>query len=88
MPANDYHFITRWRVKGTVNEIYDILSRVTDMPRWWPSVYLNVQELEPGDPNGVGKIVSLHTCGWLPYTLHWQFRVTAARYPHGYLIAA
>ena len=88
MLGNDYHFVTRWRVQGTVSEVYDILSRVTDMPRWWPSVYLDVQELEPGDPHGVGKIVSLHTRGWLPYTLRWQFRVTAARYPEGYSIEA
>ena len=88
MPSNDYHFMTRWRVQGTVEEIYDILSRVTEMPRWWPSVYLDVQVSEVGGPDGVGKIVSLHTRGWLPYTLRWQFRVTDARYPDGYAIEA
>jgi hypothetical protein len=23
---NDYHFVTRWRVRGTVNEVLDILG--------------------------------------------------------------
>lgn len=67
--SNDYHFVTRWRVQGTVSKVYDLLSRAVDLPRWWPSVYLDVQELEQGDPNGIGKVVSLHTRGWLPYTL-------------------
>jgi hypothetical protein len=88
MVSNDYHFVTRWRVQGTVSEVYDLLSHAVDLPRWWPSVYLEVQELEQGDPNGIGKVVSLHTRGWLPYTLHWQFRVTDARPPLGYTLQA
>jgi hypothetical protein len=45
--------------------------------RWWPSVYLDVKQLAPGDTRGVGQVVDLYTKGWLPYTLRWQFRVTA-----------
>ena len=88
MRSNNYHFITRWRVQGSAEEVYDILSRVTELPRWWSSVYLDVRELDPGDTKGIGKVVSLHTRGWLPYTLRWQLRVTDARYPHGFAIEA
>ncbi len=88
MPANDYHFITEWRVEGIVNEVADVLKNATDLPRWWPSVYLDVKELEPGDEEGVGKVVALYTKGWLPYTLRWQFRVTESRYPHGFTLDA
>jgi hypothetical protein len=88
MPSNDYHFITRWRVEGTINEVADILKDAAALPRWWPSVYLDVQVLESGDESGVGKIVSLYTKGWLPYTLRWQFRVTESRYPHGFSLEA
>ena len=31
--------------------------------------------LEPGGTDGVGRVVSLYTKGWLPYTLRWRFRV-------------
>jgi hypothetical protein len=86
--VNDYHFITRWRVEGTVEEVSDVLDHVTDLPRWWPSVYLDVRVLEPGDERGVGKLVSLYTKGWLPYTLRWQFRVTDSRYPYGSTLKA
>jgi hypothetical protein len=84
MPSNDYHFITHWRVEGGIGEVADILKAADDLPRWWPSVYLDVKVLDPGDKDGIGKIVSLHTRGWLPYTLRWQFRVTESRYPHGF----
>ena len=66
MTTNEYHFITHWNIKGTIEEIAEVLGQPTDLPRWWPSVYLTVMEKEPGDQNGIGKVVSLYTKGWLP----------------------
>jgi len=88
VPDNDYHFITHWQVQGTCEEVSDILADAEDLPRWWPAVYLDVSELEPGDENGVGKRVDLFTKGWLPYTLRWQFTVTENNYPHGFVLEA
>lgn len=88
MPNNTYRFLTLWRVASTAEEITAILKDATDLPRWWPAVYLDVQELEPGDADGVGKVVNLYTKGWLPYTLRWQFRVTQNSAPHGFELAA
>ena len=51
-------------------------------------MYLDVEILKAGDENGIGKLVSLHTKGWLPYTLRWQFRVTDSRYPFGFSLEA
>ena len=79
MATNDYHFITRWRVPGSVEEIAAIIADADGLTRWWPSVYLAVRELEPGDASGLGKAIDLYTKGWLPYTLRWQFRVTEVR---------
>jgi hypothetical protein len=78
MTANEYHFISHWRVESTIEEISEVLGNAPDLVRWWPSVYLEVRELAPGDASGVGKTVALYTKGWLPYTLRWQFRVTEA----------
>ena len=50
--------------------------------------HLDVRVLDPGDDEGIGKVVSLHTKGWLPYTLRWQFRVTESRYPFGFSLEA
>jgi hypothetical protein len=76
MASNDYHFITHWRVQAALDEVTAILSDAEGLVRWWPSVYLEVRQLEAGDAQGVGKRVSLYTKGWLPYTLRWQFVVT------------
>jgi hypothetical protein len=76
MSLNDYHFVTQWRVKGTVREVSAILSDAASLPRWWPAVYLSVEVIDPGDARGVGKRVELFTKGWLPYTLRWGFVTT------------
>lgn len=88
MTSNDYHFITHWRVQGSIEEIMQILGDGPGLVRWWPSVYLDVKQLEPGDKNGVGKVISLYTKGWLPYTLRWQFRITESNYPYGFTLKA
>jgi hypothetical protein len=86
--VNDYHFITRWRVPGTCGEIADVLGDPLALPRWWPSVYLDVRELRPADAGGLGRRVALVTKGWLPYTLRWEFEVVESRYPNGFTIVA
>jgi hypothetical protein len=88
MARNEYHIITEWHVKGTVQEVAEVLSQPSDLVRWWPSVYLDVQQMEPGDEQGVGRVVRLYTKGWLPYTLRWTFRVTESSYPDGFALEA
>jgi hypothetical protein len=88
MATNDYHFITHWRVKGTVQEVADLIADGEGLVRWWPSVYLDVRKLKEGNSQGVGSVYSLHTKGWLPYNLRWSFRVTESRYPYGSTLEA
>jgi hypothetical protein len=77
--SNEYHFVTHWRVRGTVAEVMEILADAEELPRWWPSVYLDVKKQ--------GDVVELWTKGWLPYTLRWRFRVTETR-PDGFVLLA
>jgi hypothetical protein len=86
--SNEYHFISRWRVAGTVGEVSDVLGDPMELTRWWPSVYLDAEELERPDARGVGRRVRLLTKGWLPYTLRWEFVVTESRYPNGLTLEA
>src|SRR5262249_6813912 len=72
MFGSEYHFVTRWRVRGAPEEVYRLLDKPVDLPRWWPAVYLAVEEEAPAD--GSPKVVHLLTRGWLPYTLRWRFR--------------
>jgi hypothetical protein len=89
MSSSEYQFVTRWRVVGTVDEVSQILEKPEDLPRWWPSVYLEARTVSgpaQGEGDGVGRVVRLRTKGWLPYTLSWQLKVVESRRPHGFTI--
>jgi hypothetical protein len=88
MNSNDYHFVTVWYVKSTLEEVTEILDDAQGLARWWPSVYLDVKVLTPGDAAGVGRVIDLYTKGWLPYTLRWQFTIAESHPPHGFTLEA
>lgn len=77
----DYRFVSRWQVKARVEEVCDILSDPSALPRWWPEVYLSVREAPPG-------VFELHTKGWLPYTLRWRFRAEEGPNPDQFRLRA
>jgi hypothetical protein len=86
--GSDYQFFTEWRVAGTIEEVKDVLGDAASLPRWWPSVYLSVDQREEGRPDGVGRVVDLHTKGWLPYTLRWTLRITEPLTDTGFALEA
>ena len=86
--TNEYQFISRWRVEGTCGEVADVLGDPLALVWWWPSVYLAVEEIAPARADGTGRRVRVHTKGWLPYTLNWEFEVVESRYPHGFTLVA
>jgi len=88
MSTNDYIFLTHWRMPGRCAEVYEVLRRAEELPRWWPSVYLQVKTVVAAGPHGLGGEVDLHTKGWLPYTLRWRSRVTATDHPWGFTLTA
>lgn len=86
MDAPEFRFVSQWRVVGTAGQVAAVLGDIREFARWWPSVYLDVEELEPGDEQGVGKRLRLRTKGWLPYTLHWDLRIVENHLPQGFVI--
>ena len=86
--SNQYEFLTVWRVAGTPREVAEILGDAGTLARWWPSVYLRVTPLDPGNPDGTGKSFMLHTKGWLPYTLRWKLTVTEPITERGFALTA
>jgi uncharacterized protein YndB with AHSA1/START domain len=83
MRANDYAFLTVWRIPAPAESIFDLLADVEALPRWWPSVYLGVTPV-PGREGAY----DLHTKGWLPYTLRWRLVRTHDERPRQLAIAA
>jgi hypothetical protein len=84
--GNEYNLVSHWRVQGTAAEVYDVIVNVEDVTRWWPAAFLQVEPIQPGDENGVNKVVRLKTTGFLPYTLRWVASIASADYPNGFLL--
>src|SRR5215208_6410963 len=86
---NVYSFVNRWRVKGTVDEVAEILGAGEDLPRWWPGIFLDAVVLERGEKNGLGKTIWFRTQGGrLLYTLEWTARTTGISHPYGFSLEA
>jgi hypothetical protein len=88
MASNEYQFVTRWRVEGSIEEVADVLADAPGMVRWWPSFFRDVKEIAPGDENGLGRVVEYTATGFLPYTLRWTLRVVELRWPRGSTLEA
>jgi hypothetical protein len=88
VPANDYVFLTHWRVKGTPENAYEVLTDVPGYLRWWPDVYLAATPLTSAGKDGLGQSYRLVTRGKLPYRLRWNARIVQTRRPHGFTIEA
>jgi hypothetical protein len=83
--VNEYRFVDRWRVRSTLEEVTEIMLDVEGLPRWWPSFFIDAKVLEPGDPDGIGRVVAFHVQGGrLLYTLRWTGRTIETRHPHGF----
>ena len=80
LPSNEYHIVSRWRLKAAPEEIDGL---VQDDPgslvRWWPAAFLSVQETAPGDEFGRGKKAKVHGRGWMPHTVRFEVEVTEWR---------
>src|SRR5579871_3156750 len=88
MSANDYHFVTHWRVKAKLEDVFAILSNVLDYPRWCPQVYLSVKQIHPGGADRIGRVMEMRTKGRLPYTIRWFSRLAETNSPYGFTIEA
>jgi len=83
MPANEYYFVSHWRVPATPQEVYDIIKDSAALPRWWPSAFI---ASEPHTFADGSDGVSLTTKGWMPYLLHWNVRELSSDPPGSLVI--
>ena len=81
MSSNEYHSASCWQVHASRETVFEILEQPLALARWWPQVYLSVEETEP-------EVFAIHSKGWLPYTLRWKFRRTASNKPRSLALEA
>jgi hypothetical protein len=88
MAAHDFHIITTWRIQGRIADIAAILTDAISLPEWWGEVYLSTAITAPGDENGIGRKVAVHSKGRLPYSIHFTAELVSSNMPHSWEIAA
>ncbi len=86
--ANAFRIVTHWTVEATIDEVAAVLGDALALPDWWGRVYLGTKIVSPGDDNGIGRQVAVHSKGWLPYHLNWTATLIESRAPHGWTIDA
>lgn len=77
---SDYNFVTRWQFEAPIAQVWDEIYHTSRWPSWWKAV-LSVEELKPGDKQGVGAIKRYTWRGVLPYTLTFDMKVTRVEAP-------
>jgi hypothetical protein len=88
MATNRYRFVTIWDVDGSPAEVFRIIEDISSFPRWWPAVWLEVDEIRPPREDGAGRIVAVKTTGLLPYTLRWTSESTILEFPKRLVLEA
>lgn len=86
--APRFELTSDWLLPGTIEEVAALLSDVGRLPERCPEVYLAVQLLDPGGPDGLGRRVAFVTRGRLPFALRWHGTVVETRAEGGWTIEA
>ena len=75
-----FALVTRWHLDAPIERVWDAIVSVETWPRWWRYV-LAVEELRPGDGDGLGALRRYTWASRLPYRLSFDMRVSAVERP-------
>lgn len=77
---NEYRLVAIWRLAAPRQQVFDIVHDSLRWPEWWPGAD-QVEQIEPGDSNGVGSVRRYIWKGRLPYRLTFDARATRIAEP-------
>jgi hypothetical protein len=69
-----YSFVTVWCIEAPVEAVSGAICHSLNWPQWWRNVE-RVEELLPGDAQGIGSVRRYTWRGRLPYRLTFDIRV-------------
>ena len=79
MSANEYNFVTIWKIEAPLPEVWDVLCDIENLPDWWKAV-VKIKVLDRGNKNGVNFLTEQTWKGVLPYKLSFISKTTAVDY--------
>jgi Polyketide cyclase / dehydrase and lipid transport len=71
----EFRFVTFWNIEAPLAVVCEAIEHSLEWPQWWPGVE-EVEELTPGDANGIGSVRRYLWKSRLPYRLGFDIRVT------------
>jgi hypothetical protein len=74
MPMTDYHFVSSWRLQAPIERVWEEVVHTERWPSWWKYVH-RVDQLDPGDADGLGRRQHLVFTTRLPYRLGFDIQV-------------
>jgi carbon monoxide dehydrogenase subunit G len=76
----DYHYVSTWQLQAPIQQVWAALNDLEHLPVWYRGVQ-QVQELAPGDAQGVGRRVRYVIKGRLPLRLAFEATTTRSLPP-------
>ena len=70
----DYHFVSTWRLQAPIEQVWDEIFHTERWSSCWKYVH-RVDQLDPGDADGLGRRQHLVFTTRLPYRLGFDIRV-------------
>jgi hypothetical protein len=81
-----YHLISHFRVRGTVQAVYNVLNDPAEYPAWWGKVVKRTSRSELEHQGRIQPAALLQTKGFLPYSLQFKGLKVEDRAPFGYTV--
>lgn len=74
-----YNFITEWKFKASIDEVWNEIRDMDAWPQWWKFVK-SVKLIRKGDINDIGSIRRIEWSTALPYSICFKSELTAIEY--------
>jgi len=76
-----YSFLTTWVLDAPREAVWEAIYEAERWPKWWPGVR-RVEQLEPGDVEGIGALYDQEWRSVIPYPVRFETRITRIELPH------
>jgi uncharacterized protein YndB with AHSA1/START domain len=77
----EYRFLTTWCLETPIEPVWEAIHDSKRWPEWWRGVE-RVDELDPGDEDGIGQIGRYTWKSRLPYELSFEVTTLRKQRPH------
>ena len=78
--AAQFQLVSHWHLAAPIDRVWDALKATEKWPVWWRYVK-SVQEVDPGDADGLGAVRHIVWSSRLPYGVAFDVEVTDIQRP-------